>query len=137
MVKSGLQDISESTDVPRVSQHRLAAHLGTALVIYSSMLYTTLGILSPPTLQVHVCVHTPPPPLLFPDIFNHLPLKAANPHLKRLRGLAHGTVAMVFVTALSGTSRVLCVQYFYLAPLYILHYFHRSICGRPGCWFGV
>lgn len=31
-------------------------------------------------------------------------LKAASPHLKRLRGLAHGTVAMVFITALSGTN---------------------------------
>ncbi|KAL5467382.1 hypothetical protein EMCRGX_G031600 [Ephydatia muelleri] len=78
MVKSGLKDISTSTDIPRVSQYRLAAHLGTALVIYSSMLYTALGILCPPTLQ------------------------AASPHLNRLRGLAHGTVAMVFVTALSG-----------------------------------
>ena len=34
-------------DVPQVSQYRLAAHLGTAVFLYSSMLYTTLGLLLP------------------------------------------------------------------------------------------
>ena len=48
MVKSGLEDSPEASTVPRVSQYRLAAHLGTALALYSSMLYTSLGLLLPP-----------------------------------------------------------------------------------------
>ena len=48
MVKSGLEDRPGASTVPRVSQYRLAAHLGTALALYSSMLYTSLGLLLPP-----------------------------------------------------------------------------------------
>ena len=48
MVRSGLEDHPETTSVPRVSQYRLAAHLGTALALYSSLLYTALGLLLPP-----------------------------------------------------------------------------------------
>lgn len=51
MVRSGLE---EGREVPRVSQYRLAAHLGTALLLYSSMLYTALGILLPPQGQVRL-----------------------------------------------------------------------------------
>lgn len=48
MVKSGLsaQHIAERpVAVPRVSQYRLAAHLGSAFLIYSIMLATGLEIL--------------------------------------------------------------------------------------------
>ncbi|KAK5949849.1 Cytochrome c oxidase assembly protein cox15 [Knufia fluminis] len=51
MVKSGLKDDFLSADrrpgrdVPRVSQYRLAAHLGTAFVAYLSMLWCGLDIL--------------------------------------------------------------------------------------------
>lgn len=41
MVKSGL------VDDPRVSQYRLAAHLGLAFLIFGLMLWTALGILQP------------------------------------------------------------------------------------------
>lgn len=41
MVKSGL------VDDPRVSQYRLAAHLGLAFLIYAAMLWTALGLLFP------------------------------------------------------------------------------------------
>ncbi len=41
MVKSGL------VDDPHVSQYRLAAHLGLAVLIYAFMLWTALGILRP------------------------------------------------------------------------------------------
>ncbi|XP_003387082.1 PREDICTED: cytochrome c oxidase assembly protein COX15 homolog [Amphimedon queenslandica] len=80
MVKSGLESKPKSPgDVPRVSQYRLAAHLGTAIFLYSSMLYTTLGLLLPIQKQ------------------NGTPAQ-----LGRLRGLVHGAVAMTFFTALSG-----------------------------------
>ena len=48
MVRSGLEDKPEASAVPRVSQYRLAAHLGTALTLYSSLLFTSLGLLLPP-----------------------------------------------------------------------------------------
>eukprot|EP00127_Corallochytrium_limacisporum_P006318 Clim_evm29s225 gene=Clim_evmTU29s225 len=49
MVKSGLTyDEATQKDVPRVSQYRLAAHLGLAFVIYACSLLTSLSMLSPP-----------------------------------------------------------------------------------------
>ena len=47
MVKSGLEDQPDSSSIPRVSQYRLASHLGTALALYTSLLYTSLGLLLP------------------------------------------------------------------------------------------
>ena len=78
MVKSGLKPKENPDNVPRVSQYRLAAHLGMALLLYSSMLYTALGLLMPPEIPQ--------------------PSKA----LSRLRQFAHGSTALVFFTALSG-----------------------------------
>ena len=78
MVKSGLKAKEDPDDVPRVSQYRLAAHLGMALLLYSSMLYTALGLVMPPEIAQ--------------------PSKA----LSRLRRFAHGSTALVFFTALSG-----------------------------------
>lgn len=46
MVKSGL------VDVPRVSQYRLAAHLGLAVLIYGYMLWLAFGLLFPPRSRV-------------------------------------------------------------------------------------
>lgn len=51
MVRSGLKEKPSPTEVPRVSQYRLAAHLGTALLLYSSMLYSSLGLLLPPKIS--------------------------------------------------------------------------------------
>ena len=51
MVRSGLKEKPSPTEVPRVSQYRLAAHLGTALLLYSSMLYSALGLLLPPKIH--------------------------------------------------------------------------------------
>ncbi|KAI0952003.1 hypothetical protein AcW1_004217 [Taiwanofungus camphoratus] len=47
MVKSGLEDSLMDTPgaVPRVSQYRLAAHLGTAFVLYAGMFGTGLAVL--------------------------------------------------------------------------------------------
>src|SRR5215470_18073612 len=46
MVRSGL------VDDPRVSQYRLAAHLGIALLIYAAMLWIALDLLFPRTAEV-------------------------------------------------------------------------------------
>ncbi|GAM22046.1 hypothetical protein SAMD00019534_052210 [Acytostelium subglobosum LB1] len=47
MVKSGLDEKLIVGEVPRVSQYRLAAHLGSAFVIYSSLLWYGLDLVSP------------------------------------------------------------------------------------------
>ena len=75
MVKSGLE---ENADIPRVSQYRLATHLTLALVLYSFMLYTGLGLVATPRIAT--------------------PTKA----VARLRGMAHGGAAFIFLTAVSG-----------------------------------
>ncbi|XP_065528082.1 heme A synthase COX15 isoform X2 [Lathamus discolor] len=78
MVKSGLEEKPDSYDIPRVSQYRLAAHLGSALILYSASLWTGLSLLLP----------------------QH---KLPETHqLIRLRQYAHGTTALIFLTALSG-----------------------------------
>lgn len=79
MVKSGLQVKPAPDDIPRVSQYRLASHLGLALVLYSSMLYTALGLLAPPQNTA-----------------------AVTKSLSRLRHFAHGATGLIFFTALSG-----------------------------------
>lgn len=78
MVKSGLEEKPESYDVPRVSQYRLSAHLGSALLLYCASLWTGLTLLLPP---------------------NKLPESRS---LLQLRRFAKGTGALVFLTALSG-----------------------------------
>ncbi|ELW49339.1 Cytochrome c oxidase assembly protein COX15 like protein [Tupaia chinensis] len=78
MVKSGLEEKPDSSDIPRVSQYRLAAHLGSALVLYCASLWTSLSLLLPQ---------------------HKLP---ESRQLLWLRRLAHGTAGLVFLTALSG-----------------------------------
>ncbi|XP_060624169.2 heme A synthase COX15 [Anolis sagrei] len=78
MVKSGLEEKPDSHDIPRVSQYRLAAHLGSALVLYCYSLWTGLSLLLPQ----HKLTETR--------------------HLLHLRRFAHGTAGLIFLTALSG-----------------------------------
>ena len=108
MVKSGLQVKPAPTDVPRVSQYRLASHLGMALILYSSMLYTALGLLAPPTR-----------------------VAAASRGLSRLRHVTHATTSLVFLTALSGQLSCLVLV------VMMMRCCIRSICGRTRCRIGV
>lgn len=78
MVKSGLEEKPESYDIPRVSQYRLSAHLGSALLLYCASLWTGLTMLLP----AHKLADTK--------------------HLTQLRRFAKGTGGLVFLTALSG-----------------------------------
>ncbi|XP_039995336.1 cytochrome c oxidase assembly protein COX15 homolog [Xiphias gladius] len=78
MVKSGLEEKPESHDIPRVSQYRLSAHLGSALLLYCASLWTGLTLLLP----AHKMAETR--------------------HLMQLRRFAKGTGGLVFLTALSG-----------------------------------
>ncbi|XP_072292962.1 heme A synthase COX15 [Eucyclogobius newberryi] len=78
MVKSGLEEKPDSHDIPRVSQYRLCAHLGSALLLYCASLWTGLTLLQSPQKLVET------------------------KHLMLLRKFAKGTGALVFLTALSG-----------------------------------
>ncbi|KAM4636772.1 heme A synthase COX15 isoform 1-T1 [Discoglossus pictus] len=78
MVKSGLEEKPDSYDIPRVSQYRLAAHLGSALVLYCASLWTGLSLLLPK---------------------HKLP---ETRDLLKLRRFTHWTAGLVFLTALSG-----------------------------------
>ncbi|KAM9344806.1 heme A synthase COX15 [Symphorus nematophorus] len=78
MVKSGLEEKPESHDIPRVSQYRLSAHLGSALLLYCASLWTGLTLLLP----THKLTETK--------------------RLLQLRRFAKGTGGLVFLTALSG-----------------------------------
>eukprot|EP00116_Pleurobrachia_bachei_P001447 sb/3461709/ len=77
MVQSGLEDKPESTDIPRVSQYRLASHLGSAFILYLSMFKTSLDILLPAQ-------------------------GGGSPALSRLRVWSGGVAGLAFLTALSG-----------------------------------
>lgn len=82
MVRSGLEDrFHKETDIPRVSQYRLAAHLGLALTLYIGFLWSAFELLLP--IQA---------------------LSSVNAGAKKLRMLAHSCKGLVFLTALSGNN---------------------------------
>lgn len=78
MVKSGLQDKENEHEIPRVSQYRLASHLGSAFILYALFLWQGLShILTP----------------------HQLPNTR---QIAVLRKLAHSSMFAVFFTAISG-----------------------------------
>jgi len=98
MVKSGLEDSLMDTPgaVPRVSQYRLAAHLGTAFVLYAGMLGTGMAALYDWRYATR-------------GVWAGLKGEAAhwnnilqNPHVKRFARYSKLLTGLVFVTALSG-----------------------------------
>lgn len=91
MVKSGLKDDLFATGShPRVSQYRLVAHLGTAFVCYSAMLWNGLSIL-----RTH-------------KLLGNLQAAEAslrrlrNPRLRIFRSSVGALAVLVFITAMSG-----------------------------------
>lgn len=92
MVKSGLKDdLFAKGATPRVSQYRLTVHLGTAFVVYSSMLYTGLSIL-----RERRYLSMAPTTAL--DQLKHL----ASPALRPFRLATALLAGLVFTTAMSG-----------------------------------
>ncbi|KAJ2951305.1 hypothetical protein O0L34_g5707 [Tuta absoluta] len=82
MVQSGLEDRFQGpSDVPRVSQYRLAAHLSLAFILYAGLLGGALKVLRPAPLAATY-------------------KKIAG--LSGVTGLAHAVKAMAFFTAISG-----------------------------------
>ncbi|CAJ0648172.1 13869_t:CDS:10 [Entrophospora sp. SA101] len=90
MVKSGLSDeLMTSGAVPRVSHYRLAAHLGSAFLLYSGMALTGLQVLR----DAKIARGT------FPK---NVTDALSNPMLNRFRLLTKFTAALVFITSMSG-----------------------------------
>lgn len=81
MVKSGLNEPVKQTDVPRVSQYRLASHLGSAFLLFSGFFWTSL-------------TH------LFDDQKAMKPLDSK--FLKNMTMRTHGLLGIIFTTALAG-----------------------------------
>lgn len=91
MVKSGLEDrFHGPSDVPRVSQYRLATHLGLAFLLFTGLLYNALD-------------HLVPAKRFEIDYFEKSSITSNfRKALKRFRIMVHGTKGLVFITALSG-----------------------------------
>ncbi|XP_014240856.1 cytochrome c oxidase assembly protein COX15 homolog isoform X2 [Cimex lectularius] len=81
MVKSGLDDekFKHPSEIVRVSQYRLATHLGLAFVLYTGFLWSALDLILPAV-----------KPAVIPSGF------------KSLKILTHSCKAFVFLTAISG-----------------------------------
>ena len=99
MVKSGLEDSLMETPgaVPRVSQYRLAAHLGTAFVLYAGMFYTRLATIADWRFaKKGLWSGLQDGAAQWKDIL-------ANPHVRKFARNVKGLTGLVFLTALSGT----------------------------------
>ena len=91
MVKSGLKDeLLETGNQPRVSQYRLATHLGTAFVAYIYMLWNGLAILRQHRLLAN------------PKESQKALHELASPALRPFRIMTAALAALVFTTAMSG-----------------------------------
>ncbi|KAK5113364.1 hypothetical protein LTR62_003464 [Meristemomyces frigidus] len=91
MVKSGLKDeLLETGSQPRVSQYRLATHLGTAFVAYLAMLWNGLQIL-----REHRLVQNPEEGMKLLSTLQR-------PELRPLRRYVGALSGLVFLTAISG-----------------------------------
>jgi heme a synthase len=101
MVKSGLkvEELKAQDGVPRVSQYRLAAHLGTAFAVYSIMILLGLRVLNKNK-------------FLRMDSLTRIKWveSLATPEVKRFRGKAIGLSHMIFITALSGKTSFDCLM---------------------------
>ena len=91
MVKSGLKDdLFAPGSHPRVSQYRLTAHLGTAFICYSAMLWNGLSILRADRFLAN------------PEGANTILAQLRNPKLKIFRRSVGALAVLVFCTAMSG-----------------------------------
>lgn len=91
MVKSGLKDDLFATGShPRVSQYRLVAHLGTAFLCYSAMLWNGLSIL-----RTHKLLNNP-------HVAKASLERLGSPRLRIFRSSVGALAVLVFITAMSG-----------------------------------
>jgi len=92
MVKSGLDEKTIIGEVPRVSPYRLAAHLGSAFVIYAALLSIGLGLVRPGLSRAMI------------DRLKAAATSAQAPanFVPRFKKYSHYATGAVFLTAMSG-----------------------------------
>lgn len=91
MVKSGLKDdLFAPGSHPRVSQYRLTAHLGTAFICYSAMLWNGLSILRAHKFMANL------------EGARTILAQLGDPRMKMFRRFVGGLAVLVFCTAMSG-----------------------------------
>lgn len=106
MVKSGLEDeILTTGAVPRVSQYRLAAHLGTAFLLYVGMFWHGMAIVKDSKFANGKAWSG----LIEngKDGIETLTKVLADPKVTRFKRLSWGLTGLVFLTALSGAASTL------------------------------
>lgn len=130
MVKSGLEDslMDDPNSVPRVSQYRLAAHLGTAFVLYIGMLGTGLSALRD-WKYAKVGQWSGIAATASTNWQNVL----ANPKVKTFTRFSWALTGLVFLTALSGRSNS-PQSYFFIDSLDMLC---RCIRSWSRCWLTI
>lgn len=108
MVASGLKNPYETEPVstqprpdwtPRVDHFRLAAHLGTAFVVYMGMVYTAVTILRDASMAKSLKRASPAKKETIFSSFMH---GLQNPTTRRFRGVALAMLAFTFTTAMYG-----------------------------------
>ena len=122
MVKSGLEDSIMDTPgaMPRVSQYRLAAHLGTAILLYAGMLGTGLAAVKD-WKYAHSGLWSGSKTMSWQEVLS-------NPAVKRFTRYSRALTSLVFLTALSGRWR----PRWYMCQF--SHEYVRCFRSGPGCW---
>jgi cytochrome c oxidase assembly protein subunit 15 len=123
MVKSGLEEtlMEKPGATPRVSHYRLAAHLGTAFLLYAGMFGTGLAALYDWRFA-NGGAWSGVKGVSWEQVLQNPLVKTFNRRARLLTGL-------VFLTALSGT-------FVQIVAIHILTT-SRCICRRTGCWTGI
>lgn len=104
MVKSGLEPLESPDSVPRVSQYRLAAHLGTAFLLYAGMFWNGMALIKDSKYADGkpwsglVTNGKKTAGKMCQDISKIL----ANPKVRNFKRLSLALTGLVFVTAMSG-----------------------------------
>jgi cytochrome c oxidase assembly protein subunit 15 len=97
MVRSGLEEPVASDAVPRVSQYRLAAHLGAALALYGGMFAGAVSVIADWRFARDGKWGQLRDGRTWEGVLR-------NPHVRRFKTHAAIVTTLVFLTALSGTS---------------------------------
>jgi cytochrome c oxidase assembly protein subunit 15 len=114
MVKSGLDpaNFTAGGSVPRVSQYRLAAHLGAALMLYAGMFAAGLAVKADWRFARDGAWGRLADGRSWEEVLR-------NPLVRRFKAQAAVVAAFVLLTALSGTRKSTHVSFFYHPTIHI------------------
>ncbi|KAK5584489.1 hypothetical protein RB653_006101 [Dictyostelium firmibasis] len=98
MVKSGLDEKliqDRGSEIPRVSQYRLAAHLGSAFVIYTALLWFGLNLVRPSSLSPAMISK-------LKSALSTLREQKSSFTIDKMKKYSHQVSGLIFLTAMSG-----------------------------------